>query len=204
MALISLTAEFDSMTDKDYSLDAFNKFFDFASSKGIIKRNTAQSRKAATNKILDILDKSERNDLRKIDIDQVFERFQNLSGMQYKQDSLQVYLSRARTALSDFISYVDNPSGFKSSSTQRSSRKGKKDDKAMGGTKNFTGKQRDTATNHEHPDDTPDVKHIIVPVPLRENLTVKISNLPADLTVGEAERLAAIVKAYAVPSTSTE
>ena len=181
------------MTDKDYSIAAFNRFFEHAAEKGLMKRNTAISRKAATNKILAVLDKSELSDLRVLDLDQTFERFQNLHGMEYKPDSLQVYMSRARTAVSDFISYVDNPSSFKSISNQRSTRS------------KATHKQRKKSANnqrdskHEEPSHH-DTKGIIVPIPLRENLTVRISNLPADLTQAEAERLAAIVKAYAVPT----
>jgi hypothetical protein len=189
-----LTEDIYVMSEKDYSIDAFNRFFDHAAEKGLIKRNTAISRKAATNKILAVLEKSELTDLRTLDLDSTFERFQNLQGMKYKPDSMQVYMSRARTAVGDFIAYVDNPASFKSSTTQRSNTKTK-----SGGTEakgKVVKKQKDT-------DDELDqhgIKHIIVPIPLRENLTVKISNLPADLTQAEADRLAAIVKAYAVPS----
>jgi len=188
------------MTDKDYSLDAFNRFFDHAAVKGLLKRNTAQSRKAATNKVFAILEPNELTDLRSVDLEQAFERFQNLQGMQYKPDSLQVYLSRARTAVSDFISYVDDPSSFKSAKPQRASSKAKNGventKKAEKGNSNQSvsdGVVDDLDQHH-------DPKHVIVPVPLRENLTVKITNLPADLTQAEADRLAAIVKAYAVPS----
>lgn len=187
------TKVFDIMTDKDYSIAAFNRFFDHAAEKGLMKRNTAISRKAATNKILAVLDESELSDLRALDLGDTFDRFQNLQGMQYKPDSLQVYISRARTAVGDFISYVDNPSSFKSNSTQRSSTKSKGTSKKEKNVNNQKGMDQEELSHH-------DVKGIIVPVPLRENLTVKISNLPADLTQAEAERLAAIVKAYAVPS----
>lgn len=194
--LTRLTEVIDIMTNKDYSLDAFNRFFDHASEKGLIKRNTAISRKAATNKILAVLDKSDLLDLRSLDLDLTFERFQNLQGMQYKPDSLQVYMSRARTAVSDFISYVDNPASFKSSTAQRVSSKTKN-----GGNSESKGKVVKKHIDTVHEDlEHHDVKNIVVPVPLRENLTVKISNLPADLTQSEADRLAAIVKAYAVPS----
>ena len=189
-----LTEDIDIMSDKDYSIDAFNRFFDHATEKGLIKRNTAISRKAATNKILAVLEKSELTDLRTLDLDSTFDRFQNLKGMEYKPDSMQVYMSRARTAVSDFIAYVDNPASFKSSTAQRSNTKTKSS--STEGKGKDVKKQKDTEVDL----DLHGVKHIIVPIPLRENLTVKISNLPADLTQSEADRLAAIVKAYAVPS----
>lgn len=182
------------MVDKDYSLTALNQFCDHASDKGLLKKNTAQSRKAAANKVFSILDASEASDLRNIDVDAVFDRFQNLQGMQYKPDSLQVYLSRTKTALADFIAFVDNPSGFKSSAANRMkpSPKTEKTNKIQ--PVNSASPERD-AEQHE-------AKHLAVPVPLREGLIVKIMNLPADLSASEAERLAAIIKAYAIPERS--
>jgi hypothetical protein len=38
----------------------------------------------------------------------------------------------------------------------------------------------------------------ILPIPIRSNLTVKIANIPADLTQEEANRIERIVKAFAV------
>jgi hypothetical protein len=181
------------MPDKDYSLDALNKFFDFAANKGLLKRNTAQSRKLATNKILAVLDESEKADLRTVNIDKAFERFQNLQGTDYKPDSLQVYLSRLRTAIADFTSYVDNPSGFKVSGVQRTTSKGKRETSHKVRAEGKGGEGEKTEKYETH-----DSQHIIVPVPLREGLTIKISNLPSDLTAAEAGRLAAIIKAYAV------
>lgn len=182
------------MTDKDYSLDALNKFFDSAAKRGMLKPNTAQSRKLAANKILAVLDASEKADLRKVDLEKTFERFQNLQGTEYKPDSLKVYLSRLRTAVLDFTSHADNPAGFKSASTQRASSKGKR-----GTEGNVTKKvEGGDAIEQSGKYESHDSQHIVVPVPLREGLTVKISNLPSDLTAAEAGRLAAIIKAYAV------
>lgn len=185
------------MTEKDYSLDALNRFFDFASNKGLLKRNTAQSRKLAANKILDVLDDHEKTDLRNVDINHAFELFQNKQGTDYKPDSLQVYLSRVRTALSDFTTYVDNPSTFRPSTIQRSGsskikREGNNNSKVKENSKieerQEASQRQDDHTSHG----------IIVPVPLREGLVVKISNVPSDLTPAEANRLAAIIKAYAM------
>lgn len=42
----------------------------------------------------------------------------------------------------------------------------------------------------------------IIPVPIRRDCTVRIHGLPADLTTAEAEKVAAVVKAYTVSPTS--
>lgn len=184
------------MADKDYSLDALNRFFDFAATKGILKRNTAQSKKMAANKVLAVAEDAEKADLRTADIEATFERFQNLQGTEYKPESLQVYLSRVRSAVAEFISYVDNPAGFKPSTTTRTRSKNEKKQKD----KATAPRMEDVSSNRTEPPGhvEHDQPHIIVPIPLREGLTLKISNIPADLTVAEANRIAAIIKAYAV------
>jgi len=185
------------MTEKNYSLEALEQFFDFAINKGLLKKNTAQSRKLAASKVLSVLDEQEKADLREVDIDHAFELFQNKFRADYTPDSLQVYKSRVRSALGDFVRYVDNPSGFRPSTSQRaSSAKTKRENNGNGKskeTRNDDG-QKTGKTHHEDPPSY----GIIVPVPLREGLVVKISNVPSDLTPAEANRLAAIIKAYAM------
>ncbi len=185
------------MTEKNYSLDELNKFLEHAADKGLVNKNTAVSRKAATNKILTVLDESELSDLRTVDIDATFDRFQTKYSMKYSSGSLQVYLSRARKAISDFISYVDNPSAFKPSTVQRTSTKTNNKKKIVSSNvadeKTYT--EQDSFNQPQQ-----NTNNIAVPVPLRENVVVNISNLPADLTEVEANRLAAIIKAYAVPT----
>lgn len=39
----------------------------------------------------------------------------------------------------------------------------------------------------------------VYPIPIREDVTVRIFGLPADLTAGEANKIAAVVKALATP-----
>ena len=188
----------DAMTEKDYSLTTFNEFIDNMSSRGDIKRNTAQSRKAAVNKVLGVLEDNETSDLRLVDIDKVFDRFQNIHHADYTPNSLKVYLSRSKTAVADFISYIDDPSSFKPSIQQRQSPKSKKADSLN--TQRKTPSPKNEVKDYGGADKHDETKHVTVPVPLRADLTVKISNLPADLTEQEADRLAAIVKAFAVPT----
>jgi len=185
------------MNEKDYSLDALNEFFDYAANKGLLKRNTAQSRKIATNKVLAVLDENEKADLRRIDVDHAFDLFQNRQGTGYTPASLRVYQSRVRIALSNFVNYVDNPANFRPSSVPRSSSKIKREsngnDKAKRESQKVEKRSEITQRQNDHISN-----EITVPVPLREGLMVKISSLPSDLTPAEADKVAAIIKAYAV------
>lgn len=190
------------MAGKDYSLNALNNFFEYAAKKGLIKENTAMSRKRATNQILSILDQHELVDLREVDINHTFDRFQNLQGTGFRPESLRVYKSRFRKALADFFAYTNDPATFKPIGIQRSSPKAKKESAPReqmtttgSGEGHRTPKPLSEQGSTLHSD-----KSISIPVPLRAGLTVSIHNIPADLTSQEAERLAAIVRAYAVPS----
>jgi len=185
------------MSEKNYSLDALNEFFDYAANKGLLKRNTAQSRKIATNKVLAVLDEDEKTDLRRINVDHTFDLFQNKQGTDYTPASLRVYQSRVRTALSDFINYVDKPANFRPSSVQRSNSKIKRENNNNDNVKRESQKLEKRSEINQRQNDYAS-REITVPVPLREGIMVKISNLPPDLTPTEADKLAAIIKAYAV------
>ncbi len=191
------------MSNKDYSLTSLNKFLDYASEKGLIKRATADARKRAANKILEVLEEHELSDLREIDIDRTFSMFENLKGKEYKPESLLVFKSRLKSALTDFESYIDSPSQFKPSSAQRqrkSSKTSQGEQKVPGALMSKPTRAIDVSDNiDETLPSNEEPRHIVIPIPLRQGLTIKIHNIPADLTTMEAEKLAAIIKAYALP-----
>jgi hypothetical protein len=179
--------------ETDYSLASFMSFMDYLSDKHILNKNTAQSRKAAANKVFAVLDDAEAADLRQLDMDMVYRRFENKEGRSYKPETLQVYRSRLGTALADFLSHAQSPGQFKptvktpSSTRPAPTKKSKK--VAVAAVREeplpqVTGKHQGSALN--------------IPVPLREGVTVMISGVPADLSEAEAARLAAIMKAYAM------
>lgn len=186
------------MVNKDYSLQALEKFLDYAASKGLMKTETAKARKTASSRILGIADPAEVEDLREIDLDSVFERFANLQGTEFKPASLKIYQSRVRSAIGEFVSYVNDPAGFRSPITARNNG-------ANGGRKTTDKKNR--TQKHAEVEAAGDVArsddpvHLVFPVPIRPNLVVKIQNLPHDLTPEEAKRIAAVVEALAVPKT---
>tara|TARA_R110000787_G_scaffold187146_8_gene299088 strand:+ start:8302 stop:8880 length:579 start_codon:yes stop_codon:yes gene_type:complete len=188
---------------KDYSLEALGKFLDYTAEKGLMKRETANGRKTASNAILGVLGDEELQDLRTVNVGDVASRFANLSGSKYSPASLQVYKSRLETALKEFFSYTDNPIGYKPSVSSRSSSKASGDGKTPGsGKKTGSSRQKREVVNrpqfgaHEGHDDAG--REIIFPIPIRSDLVVRIVNLPSDLTSTEAERIAAVVKALAV------
>lgn len=202
------------MSERDYSLTGLNKFLDYALDKGLMKKETASGRKRAANQILGILDEHELHDLRQVDLETAASRFANLQGSNFKPSSLQVYVSRTKSAVQDFISYVDDPINFKSSVNVRGG-------SGNGGSKKNQQKHKDTKKNAPSTSSQPPDHHtsasaqgtapnthgaatipgtLVFPVPIRADLVVNISNIPSDLTELEAAKIAAVVKALAVPS----
>lgn len=171
-----------------YELTELLKFLDYLSEKGMLNKNTAVSRKAASNKMLGILDAVEQADVRDINLDDVAARFGNLEGRKYTPQSLQVYKSRVATALADFLRYKNNPATFKT--------------KPGGGAIKLlksTGSNLQSAStqpNIDMPsaDFSPHrIPSIDIPVPLRTNCIIQINGIPVDLKPSEAKKIAAVI-----------
>jgi hypothetical protein len=188
---------------KDYSIDALNRFLDYALEKGLLKSETAKSRRTAVNKILEKITDEQRADVRKVDLDLEAEHFANRQGAGYIPSSLLTYKSRAKTALTDFVNWVDNPMGFRpsgsgngkaSSKTGGSSATKKAKPAAKVELANAPGHE---ATNAARAASVEQPAGLTFPVPIRAGLIVQLCNIPFDLTVGEAEKIAQVIKALA-------
>lgn len=190
---------------KDYSLDALNRFLDYALEKGLLKSETAKSRKTAVNKILEKITDEQRGDVRKVDLDLEAEHFANRQGAGYIPTSLQTYKSRAKTALADFESYVDNPMTFKpagagngkaaSRSGAASGQRKPKQEKAKAAAEVAKVVQPTSAAPLPS---APVVEEgLTFPVPIRSGLIVQLRGMPFDLSAAEAEKIAQVVKALA-------
>lgn len=180
------------MNDKK-SLDALLRFLDYLKDKGLLKANTAASRKATASKVLSCLSPEELEDVSALDLDDVMSRFHNLEGQKYTPDSINTYKSRLKSTLEDFGSYLDNPMGFRPAvqSRSRSVRSAQDSEKAARPQEN---PKQDEApsTKYAAPPDT-----MIIPIPIRADLVVRVQGIPHDLTVQEASKIAAVIQALA-------
>jgi len=186
--------------NKDYSLSALSEFFDYAARTSRLPKNTAQARKTASLKLLSVLDENETADLRKLDMDDVAARFANRHKADYAGQSLRVYESRARSAISDFIAWVDNPSSFQFGSRSAAKRTNGNGDEANDvKAKARTRKSRPVARGVRPEVDqlSPPIDKFRIPIPLRDGYMVEVVGLPKDLRPHEAQKISAIVVAYA-------
>lgn len=188
---------------KDYSLDALNRFLDYALEKGLLKAETAKSRRTAVNKILEKITDEQRADVRKVDLEIEAQHFANRQGAGYIPSSLLTYKSRAKTALADFERWVDNPMAFRPSGggtakavTKNGVSPGKKPKATPRETSEPPAREAPPAESYSAPA-VEQSAGLTFPVPIRAGLIVQLCGIPFDLTVGEAEKIAQVVKALA-------
>lgn len=178
-----------------YSEEALMQFMDWVIEKGLLNKQTASSRKTAAQKVLGVLDAAEQEDLREIDPEDAFTRFQNINRSKYTPDSLKVYRSRFTAALDAFLAHADDPSSFKPMSAR------KQQGTAIA-TKSVkkSGKKKPSQTSFPGPPqaapEVPNDGHLTLPIPLRPGLLLKIFGIPADLNEDEAKKICAVVSAY--------
>lgn len=177
------------MADKDYSETAFHDFMRRFAVSGMVNPSTTRARKLAAEQLLVELKSHERTDLRLVDVDELCMRFHKLQESTVRPESLDLYKSRLRDALADFIRWTDEPTSFKPVQSElqatRASRKLETPGEAQA--------REELALN------PPRRPHDIFPVPIREDVVVYIQNVPLDLTPKEAEKVAAVIRALADP-----
>ena len=177
------------MTDKDYSEAAFHDFMRQSAVSGLVKPSVARSRRLAAEQLLSAIKSHERTDMRLLDVDELCLRFHKLQDSTIRPESLDVYRSRLKDALADFIQWTDEPSSFvtreSEARTAREIRKKEAPEVKLA--------REELALNPpRRPKD-------IFPVPLRPDLVVYVQNVPLDLTRKEAAKIAAVVQALADP-----
>jgi len=183
--------------NKDYSVAALRKFLEFAAQRGLMPRETANARKTSVEKVLGVLDPSETTDLRSVDLESAFRRFTTLQGSGYKPQSLRVYESRTKSAVSEFIQWADSPSTYKP--TKGRAKTVARSSKAS--TQRRIEPDADNAAPYlQRPSSAsltlPSAGMLVVPIPIRSDLCVTISGLPSDLTSDEAEKIANVIHAF--------
>lgn len=180
----------------DKSVDALLSFLDWTAEKGLMAKNTVGGRKAAVSSVLGVLDPEERGDVTVIDLDNTMTRFINLQGKKYNTSSLNVYKSRTNAAIKDFETYLSDPLSFKPQANKAEKKVGSKAQKQS---KPSVGKEH--SGEHLSTASSAPVSHQasanVFPIPIRENVVVRIHGLPFDLTPQEARKISNVVLAMA-------
>jgi len=177
------------MANKDYSQSAFLEFLRQGAVTGITKPATARSRKLAAEQLLGQLKAHERLDLRLLDVEELCSRFHKLEGSTIRPETLQLYNERLTSGLKDFVAWTSDPGSFVSI-------EGEKQEAVLVAARDTPGQAQAREELALNPPRSP---HDIFPVPLREDLIVYLQNVPLDMTQAEARKIAAVIKALALP-----
>lgn len=176
----------------DYTKGALLKFLDTVVTKGLMNANTAGGLKAACSKILD--DLGEADDVRSVDVNTAVVRYNNRNPGALSPNSLAEYQRRVTRAIADFVSWSDNPTGFKPKGKGNSTRNGKKAEPR--GDRQITAPRPETPAHSSNPT-APTSAGLPLSYPLRPDFLAQVV-IPRDLTADEARRLGAFLLTLAV------
>lgn len=177
------------------------EFLDWAGEKGLMKKANAQNMKVACKALLDVLEESESGDLSKLNLDSVFQRYENLNSLNAKPETMKVYRRRLRSAIGEFISYNNDPTNWRPSAGQRTN----SSHKVTKQKKERPSDMRGDVPNERGIDGIlGDVSKITHRFPLRQDVIVSITGIPFDVTRHEMGRLTAYVSNLVAGSVEDE
>ena len=180
----------------DFTKRALIGYLEASIAKGRINANTGGGIRAACNKILEQVNAEE--DIRPFDVAAAIIQYNNRHPGELSGDSLRVYESRVRRAISGFVDSINDPTGsnqlVKSSSAKRS-----KNGLRLEKTTAAKEKGVEKASPESHPEPiraSVTESSLAIPFPLRPTFLAQIV-IPRDLTKDEARRLSAFIDALA-------
>jgi hypothetical protein len=173
------------MADQNYSKDGLLDFLKEAAVTGIMNPGVARSRNTAAKTLLDHVTAEERINLRLLDVDELCSRIHKLENSSIREEAMNLYNSRLKSALDDYFTYLESPETFTSTGSNSAP--------AVPVQKRDTAEQRALESIALHHAGTQDD---IIPIPLRENLIVYLQGLPLNLSAKEAQKIVNVVSAY--------
>jgi hypothetical protein len=178
------------MAADDYTPDRLMAFLRDAAMQGRINPAVAKSRQSAIEQLFVELDDRERADIRRIDVDRLCQRLHKLQDSSIRPEVVMVYNKRVQAALADYFAWLDNPQAFSSIGGDgfRKEKRHAASDKEIA--REQKALEEITLSASEWPAD-------LIAVPLREDRTVYVQNLPLDLTAREARKIARVIQAMA-------
>ena len=176
--------------EHDYTPERLMAFLRDAAIQGRLNPAVAKSRQSAIEQLFVELEPAERADIRRIDVDRLCQRLHKLQDSSIRPEVVMVYNKRVQAALADYFAWLDDPQGFSSiggDGFRKEKRHAPSDQEVAREQKAL---EEITLAASEWPAD-------LVAVPLREDRTVYVQNLPLDLTPREARKIARVIEAMA-------
>jgi hypothetical protein len=180
------------VADEDYTQEKLLEFLREAPTQGVLNPAVARSRANAIEHLFPVLTREERADVRLIDLDRLVGRLHTIEGSTLRPEVVELYRNRVHEALVDYLAWLANPKTFATISGHTLRRDFRAQSAASDNAEEMHALEGIALATSERRKD-------YIPVPLRADVTVYITNLPLDLTTAEADKIARVVAALAVP-----
>jgi hypothetical protein len=181
------------------SLAGFNAFCRWLVQRGGMKSGAVDPVRSATNQILATVEAAAADsvDLRTIDVDEYFGRFENKAGHKYSPNSLRAYRSRFGRGLELYRQYLEQGAGNFRPPPGRATRR------TAGAPSTQSASKRvpvgDAPSSTSSPGTSPQPTLVDYPFPLKSGALAHLF-LPQRLEKDDAERMAAFVRALVFDS----
>jgi len=162
----------------------------WAAEKGLMNKNTAGTFRAACSQVLSVIDDWESLDIKDLNPDDVFLRFQNKRGKDFRPKSLHDYARRFRQAHASYLRYLENPASWRFESPERT-------------TRSEAARQPRARAKNDAGSFEISANLVRYPFPVREGQTALLC-LPPDLKAAEAKRLTTFIMTLAIDVTEVQ
>ena len=172
-----------------YSVGELLGFLEHAGEKGLMPPATATALAVACRNVFGVLSEEEKTDVGGLDLNAVVKRFQNKRAKDFTGPTLKEYGRRTHRAVNLFLEWREDPANFQAATRATSAAR----------------KRKANSEPEIEPEITTRIGGVMpgtyqTAVPLGRDRIVTMLNVPADLTMAEAERLSRFVKMLAVDS----
>lgn len=174
------------MSESDYSKKGLLQHLKESARNGLLNPAIARSRKTAAEQLLSHLTEEEKENLKTLDVDKLCSRVHKLEDSSIRKEALNLYNSRLKSALTDYFSWVEEPNNFVSVASPSSNSKNKK-----------TVRNHETKILEDMTFSINSSQDELIPIAIRDDLTIYIKNLPINLNQSEAEKISRVIKAFA-------
>ena len=178
------------MAAEDYTPERLLGFLRSAAVQGLVNPAVAKSRLNAIEQLFVELEAAERADIRRIDVDRLCQRLHKIQDSSIRPEVVALYNKRVQAALADYFAWLDDPKSFSSigGDAMRKEKRYSPSDKEV--SREQKALEEITLSVSEWASD-------IIAIPLREDRTIYVQNLPLDLSVREARKIARVIEALA-------
>jgi len=160
----------------------------WAAEKGLMNRNTAGGMRSACAGVLSVLGDLDAIDVKTLDVEQALVQFQNLKAKGFKPKVLETYKRRFRQGVASYLSYVEDPGGWKPRTLERPAPQERNG--------NHEGESKPETPSRPTRQELPQLGFVEYPYPVREGQIARLI-LPRDLKMTEVKRLSAFMATLA-------